>query len=112
VFAIHGLDPLTHFPRIDTALDAYHPEDSSIVENMIDRAIREKGSYDFRLRITRPGGEIRFVRSQGQCELDKQGNVIAMFGVIKDITQESSLEMHMVDIDEENVHKRKRFGKK
>ena len=100
VFAIHGLDPLTHFPRIETALDAYHPEDSGIVENMIDRAIREKGAYDFRLRIVRPDGEARLVHSQGQCEFDKQGNVIAMFGVFKDITQEhgEELELRMVDL--------------
>ena len=55
---------------------------------MIKTAAKNKESFDFRLRIIRPCGEIRLVRSHGECECDGQGNVIGIFGVFKDITED------------------------
>lgn len=88
IYAIHGLDPLTYRPRLETAIRAYHPRDREVVEEIVREAIETKQPFDFRLRIVRPDGEIRLVRSQGECELDPQGKVIGIFGVFKDITDD------------------------
>lgn len=88
IYRIHGLDPATYRPDLESAIDAYHPRDRGAVEEAIKTAIEKKEPYDFRLRLIRPDGEIRLVRSQGECELNKEGKVIGVFGVFKDITED------------------------
>lgn len=86
-FAIHGLNPDKYTPSLDTAINAYVPEDREHVQRHVERAIQKSEPYTFECRIQRPDDTIRTVFSSGEMEKDKDGNNIAVFGVIHDITE-------------------------
>lgn len=87
-YRIHGRDPTNFTPMVENAIEAYHPDDRDEVRQHIERAISEKTAFDFSLRIVRPDGEIRYVQSHGRVEVDGDGNVVALFGVIQDKTRD------------------------
>lgn len=94
IYKIHGLDPEEYTPEIDSAIDAYHPDDREKVEQAIQGTIENKQPFVFEMRIIRPNHTLRYVRSEGEPELDENGNVKAIFGVFTDIT-----EKHLKDIE-------------
>ena len=51
------------------------------------RAIIEKKSYDMEFRIARPSGEIRYIYCEGRCEKDAEGEVVALYGIMQDLTE-------------------------
>ena len=86
VYHIHGLDFNDYLPNLDATLDAYLPEDRGDVEACLTHAIENQENFTFEKRIKRPDGEIRYVVSHGECEIDEDGNLVALFGIFQDIT--------------------------
>lgn len=86
VFRIHGVSPDTFKPDLDSAINFYHPDDRKMVEEAINAAISGRKPFSFQLRILRPDGTMRWVSSDGECRLDENGTVVAIFGVFQDIT--------------------------
>ncbi len=94
IYKIHGLNPDEYKPELDSAIDAYHPDDRDRVEQAIQGTIENKQPFVFEMRIIRPNHTLRYVRSEGEPELDEDGNVKAIFGVFTDIT-----EKHLKDVE-------------
>ncbi len=87
VFRIHGLPVGGGPPPYDSAIDFYHPEDRDQVRALVERAIAEQKPYTIAgLRFRRADGEERIVESKGNPELDRDGNVVAVFGIMRDVT--------------------------
>jgi PAS domain S-box-containing protein len=84
VYAIHGL-PEDMNPTPEKAIEHYHQEDRSRIEEAFTQAIEEGIPYDEELRIRRPGGEVRWVRTYGEPQT-KEGAVVRIRGAFKDIT--------------------------
>jgi PAS domain S-box-containing protein len=91
VFRIHGLDPDSDQPPLEDAINAYHPDDREMVGRAVEGAIARKEPFDFEARVVRPGGEVRHVVSSGVPETDESGEVVAIFGVFRDVTDERLL---------------------
>ncbi|KQV55647.1 MULTISPECIES: PAS domain S-box protein [unclassified Caulobacter] len=89
VYGIHGVRREDFVPDRENSLALYHPEDQARVVDCVRRAIAARGAFEFQLRIHRPDGETRDVVSKGLCELDEQGEVVAVFGVFQDITEQA-----------------------
>ncbi|GJD93109.1 PAS domain S-box protein [Methylobacterium iners] len=92
VYRIHGLDPAAFQPTVDGAIERYHPDDRERVATAVRRAIEERESFAFELRIRRPDGSIRQVLARGICqgETDAEGRSVgirAIFGVFADLTE-------------------------
>lgn len=100
VYRIHGVDPFNFQPNVENAIQAYHPDDQEYVREVVSDAIEYKNNFRFDLRIIRPSGELRHVASFGECDLDKKGNVIALFGVFQDITDAKKREKKARDSEE------------
>jgi len=93
IFKIHGITDFEGFtPNVDAAIDAYLPEDRIDVENILTSALEAKEGFEFQKRIRRPNGDIRHVISQGECEIDENGKVVALHGILQDITPVKSQE--------------------
>lgn len=88
VYLIHGVLPQEYEPDMDSAVNYYHPDDREAVRQTIQQAIEKKEKIQFEKRLVRPDGEVRYVRSYGEPELDEDGTVIGIFGVFLDITDE------------------------
>jgi PAS domain S-box-containing protein len=89
VYRIHGVDAATFNPGLDDALAFYVPEDRVMIEALIaDRIASGEGwSFDATL-VRRSDGELRNVRSVATCLRDASGDVVRIFGVFKDLTDE------------------------
>ena len=85
-YRIHGMDP--GIPRNFTdAISAYHPDDRELVADAIERSIQGGESVSFSARIEMPDGTFKPVECRGEADLDPDGEVRAVYGIIQDISQ-------------------------
>lgn len=91
VYRIHGLDPQPGAVDIEQAVKVYHPEDVDTVNFLIEGAMESKKGFEFILRLTRADGKTRYVESIGMVREDNKGNVVFIYGVIRDLTDRISV---------------------
>lgn len=82
---IHGVAD-DYEPALADGLDFYHPDDRDEIAAAVTRAIEEGEQYDLELRIVRPDGTVRDVRTQGEVSTDENGETELVRGVFQDIT--------------------------
>jgi PAS domain S-box-containing protein len=84
-YKICGLPRETE-PNLETALALNHPDDAMAARE-IAQAVKDGRGWEIGLRIRRPDGEVRHIKSHGVCEHGAKGDVIAIFGVFADVTE-------------------------
>lgn len=97
IFRIFGKDPKTFTPTLDNLNDMVIRRDLGRMVQAFQRAILEKNDYDIEFRLQREGGEIRFIRCEGRCEMDQDGDVTALYGIMQDITEQRLYEQELKD---------------
>ena len=84
-------------------LTYYHPEDRPSVAARVDAALTgdDPGSstYQGRARILWPDGSLRHVIVQGATERDASGRLVALYGLVLDVTEIASSEMRLRERD-------------
>ncbi len=95
IFRVFGLDKDTFKPSINALTPLIHKRDLGRVVQIFQRAMIEEKSYDMDFRIIQPGGEIRFVSCEGRCEKDTNGEVVALYGIIQDMTERILYEQNL-----------------
>ena len=109
VYRIHGVTSDEFVPDLVSSIDFYHIDDRAAVKSLIEQAIKDKTGFSFAKRLLRPDGAIRYVESYGECELDESGNLVALFGVFKDVTaveegrRQASDTLHFMQIIVDNI---------
>lgn len=88
VYRIHGQDPETFRPMLADGINAYHPDDRAYVSQVVQEAIEQGKGFSFQQRLVRPTGEIRYVESHGECQVNDSGTVETVFGIFQDITEQ------------------------
>jgi two-component system sensor histidine kinase/response regulator len=78
--------PATFKPTLRTVIATYHPDDRAGASAAVGRIMVTGIAYTHESRIVRPDGTIRHVVSRGQAEYGPDGTVVAIFGVLQDIT--------------------------
>ena len=86
-FRIFGLDPQQPTPTYDVAVAMIHPDDRQRVEETFAAAVADSTAYTLDMRIVRPGGEIRHVRSIGHPMFDQSGRRLEYVGTLIDMTE-------------------------
>lgn len=97
---IHAVEP-EYDPDLSDALEFYHPEDRETITSAVERAIEDEESYDLDLRIIRPDGEIRTVRSWGEPVDTARQEDGVIRGVFQDITERKQQEREYQELAEE-----------
>lgn len=87
IYCIFGVDRDSFTPTLNNINAMLHRSDAGRMVQVFQRAVIEGNDYDMDFRIIRPDGEARFVRCEGRCEKDADGDVIALYGIMQDITQ-------------------------
>ena len=87
---IYGRPSVENGMALDAAIRAFHPIDAKTVAWLIVNAIENKAGFSFVLRVIRPKGDVRLVQSAADVDLDANGSVTAIYGVIKDVTDRFS----------------------
>lgn len=97
IFRIFGKDPKTFTPTLDNLNDLVVRRDLGRMVQAFQRAILEKNDYDIEFRLQRENGEIRYIRCEGRCEMDQDGDVTALYGIMQDITEQRLYEQELKD---------------
>jgi PAS domain S-box-containing protein len=85
LYRIYGLDP--DAPLDFEGLMAFvHPADRSMVQERVQRAIETGEPFEFRHRIVREDGEVRWLQARGEVVEDEEGVPVRLTGTAQDIT--------------------------
>jgi signal transduction histidine kinase len=84
-FRIFEYDPETDRPSYSLFMERIHPEDLGRIEEILNRAVREKSDFEFDYRIVLPDGSIKFLRSVGQAVVNPSGELV-FIGTAMDVT--------------------------
>ncbi|GAB3685286.1 putative bifunctional diguanylate cyclase/phosphodiesterase [Salinisphaera aquimarina] len=84
-------DTLPHW-TYEKFLEHVIDEDRPAVKRKLAVAIETNSAWTFECRIRRPDGVIRWIWAQGRPEFDLQGEPVALFGVVKDISERKAAE--------------------
>ncbi len=87
VYRICGLQDDRRVERLDDFLTVFHSEDRDTARAAVVTAVEEGRGFSFKLRVVRPSGESRQVWVEGLAESADDGRVVALFGVLRDITE-------------------------
>jgi len=68
------------------------PDDRDLVQRALTATIANDELWDLECRICRADGIERWIWLQGEAEYDRHGDAIAVFGVVKDITDRKEAE--------------------
>jgi signal transduction histidine kinase/PAS domain-containing protein len=84
-FRIFDYDPETTKPAYSLLMERIHPEDRFSFEEILNRAVRDKGDFEYDYRIVLPDRSTKFLRSVGQALVNPSGELEFM-GTVIDIT--------------------------
>jgi PAS domain S-box-containing protein len=90
LFHIHGLDPATGAPGIETYLALVHPQDRAFMATLMKRLVVEPSEFDVTKRIVRPDGEVRHIRCVG-APVAGSGILKGIVGNAIDVTEHEIL---------------------
>jgi two-component system cell cycle sensor histidine kinase PleC len=91
------MDSQSFKPTLDNVRQFFHKRDFGRMMQAFQRAIIEQNNYDMDFRIIRQDGSTRYIRCEGRCELDSDGDAIALYGIMQDVTDQT---MHEMDLRE------------
>ncbi len=92
LFRIYGIDPDGFDAHYDGYVEHIHPDDRGLVQQEIDRALRDPGPFRFEHRVIRPDGEVRTVDGRGRVIVGADGRVARMVGTTQDVTEQRAAE--------------------
>lgn len=95
IYKIFGVDTIDFTPTLDSANALVHKRDVGHMMQAFQRAIIEHNDYDVDFRVVRADGSIAYVRCEGRCEMDAEGDVIALYGVMQDITEQTEYALEL-----------------
>jgi len=84
---VFGLSPEENVDNFARFQELIYPEDRQMVMQAVGEAVQGGPRYDMEYRVVWPGGEVRFVHSQGDVILDEAGQPRRMFGTVQDVTE-------------------------
>ena len=89
---IHGVDPESFTPTYDSTMALVHPDDRAAWAATLARALQDGKPFADELRIVRPDGSVRHLRSLGEVMHDEAGAVTRMLWSVLDITEQKRTE--------------------
>jgi two-component system cell cycle sensor histidine kinase PleC len=88
IYAIFGVEKEKFLPTIDSVSSMLLKRDVGRIFRIFQRSLVRRRDYALEFSVRRPTGGIRYVRCEGRCKLDpKTGEVVALFGIMQDITE-------------------------
>ena len=97
IYRIHGVKPETYKPCLKSAVNFYSEDDRPRIEKILQRSLKTGEDFTFEAKVMRPSGEIRHVRSSGECATNNNGEISGLFGVFVDITEEAKSKAELKD---------------
>lgn len=96
LYRIFGLTKDSFALNIDNVTKLIHRRDLGRAIQSFQRAMIDKKDFELELRIKQPEGETRYMRCQGRCKTENDGEVTALFGILQDITDRHEYETELM----------------
>jgi PAS domain S-box-containing protein len=84
---IFGVDPSEAALTFQVFESRVHPEDHALVQQTLNRAMTENGSFSLDYRIILPDGSLKYVHAEGRPVLAEMGDATDFIGTTMDITE-------------------------
>ncbi|MCR5873584.1 ATP-binding protein [Phenylobacterium sp. J426] len=88
IYRIRGVEKDDVDLSYDAAVDFYTPEGRAKVAEAIAHVTATGEDIELQLQMLRPSGELRDIQLKSRCQTDDRGRVVALFGVLQDITDQ------------------------
>jgi PAS domain S-box-containing protein len=100
------LNPHDFIPTLDLFESRVHPEDLPRMQLMMQLLVgKQERRYRNEFRILWPDGTVRWIRTLGEFVYGTNGNVVRMYGVNWDVTDQKETEQHIVQLNRELQHR-------
>jgi signal transduction histidine kinase/DNA-binding response OmpR family regulator/HPt (histidine-containing phosphotransfer) domain-containing protein len=100
---LYGLDPDAFPATYDGFLEIVHEDDRPAVDEAVQAALRDGGSFVFVARVQRTDDTWVWTRGRGIATTDGSGRVIQMYGTHQDITETKQAELALEDQVRQNT---------
>jgi PAS domain S-box-containing protein len=88
LFALIGFDPDTTIPSSEYLMERIHPDDRRTVRRALADAEATGNPFHFRVRSWNMAASERIFDTHGEAERDAGGRIIALLGVVREVTTE------------------------
>jgi PAS domain S-box-containing protein len=106
-YRIFGVDPASYTPSAENLLGFVHPEDRSLVLEVLRRNHREEASRSVKFRIVRPDGEVRSALAESHVAYDETGKPIYISVAMMDITEKEQATLRQLELETQLRHSEK-----
>jgi PAS domain S-box-containing protein len=106
-YRIFGVSPENHAPSAENLMVVVHPEDRTLLMNVLRRAPAEHGNTGLKFRITRPNGEIRVISSRADTAYDEAGRPHYVSVAMMDITEKELANDRQIELETQLRHSEK-----
>lgn len=86
LLSIFGVESNEFGANHESVLEFIDPEERSSVHQQMEAALSSGGGFSTDFHITRPDGDVRHLRAEGEVICDEQGRPVRMLGVAVDVT--------------------------
>jgi PAS domain S-box-containing protein len=94
---LYGFDPLQGIPSREAVWQRFHPDDVDRTNETIERAVREKRSFNNNYRILRPDGTIKDIEAINHPVFSASGELIEIVVTGIDVTERKRAEVALRD---------------
>jgi PAS domain S-box-containing protein len=98
LYRIFGLTPQSVAITPGFVLERIHPDDRSLIDEMVRRAYAKRQSFGLEHRIVLADGRTRLLHGRGHVMVDVSGEPVRMLGTAQDITERRQAETLRDDI--------------
>lgn len=95
VYSILGIKKQGNKSSLDQFINAVHPEDKKEVADAIKRCMLIGGTFQIEHRVQQKNGQTKWMEERGTTVRNTSGDVIELFGVIREITQEKKIQLEL-----------------
>jgi diguanylate cyclase (GGDEF)-like protein/PAS domain S-box-containing protein len=92
VYRIYGMEKAEFTPTVQAALACNPPQDGEAAALALANCIETGEPYETFASLIRPDGAVRHIFTRGQPQRDSAGSVVAVFGVVMDVTEQRRAE--------------------
>lgn len=92
LYELFGVEQGHFTPSFGAVNDMIHSRDLERVLHAFERGMIDKRDFEVEFRFTTPKGALKHAACKAQCTLDTKGDLKKLFGIMRDITEQTHAE--------------------